>query len=283
MVQNNLLSEIHDLSQKLDQVLETIENSRENWIVCCESALMKIDESVRTAKSLISPYEFESTEDEVYFFKVLKPSLISKFIFYTKILSIESLKPATGAETLVKYYESEQKKLNAFYKDNAEFYSYYRRGATYLDHKYFVRNSFDMKMRLSAGFYNLDAAFTTSHDHLVAHILANVKLEVYLKEQLYIVKNDKPDIREYRSVLSWSSSKVSLIELIYSLHLMKCFNAGNMELSEVIRTFEKMLAVDLSNFHKILGEIKLRKINRTKFLRSIHENLEQHFTELDGK
>ncbi|MBD8084641.1 RteC domain-containing protein [Chryseobacterium caseinilyticum] len=283
MVQNNLLIEIHDLSQKLAEVLETLENNRENWIACCESALMKIDETVRVAKSLVSSCEFESTADEVYFFKVLKPSLISKFIYYTRILSIESLKPAMGTEVLLKYYESEQKKLNTFYKDNAEFYSYYRRGATYLDHKYFVRDSFDMKMRLSAGFYNLDSSFTTSHDHLVAHILANSKLEVYLMEELYTAKNVKPEIREYRSALSWSSSKVSLIELIYSLHLMKCFNAGNMEISEVIRTFEKMLGVDLSNFHKILGEIKLRKINRTKFLQSLHDNLEQHFTDLDGK
>ncbi|MBD8084557.1 RteC domain-containing protein [Chryseobacterium caseinilyticum] len=283
MVKKNVLAEIQDLSQKLTHDLETVEINRESWIACCESALMKIDEAVRMTKSMISSYEFESTADEVYFFKELKPSLISKFIYYSKILSIESLKPATGTEILVKYYESEQKKLNVFYKDNAEFYSYYRRGAAYLDYKYFVRDSFDMKMRLSAAFYNLDASFTTSHDHLVSHIIANTKLDLYLKEQMHMIKNDLPEIKDYRSVLSWSSSKVSLIELIYSLHLMKCFNGGSRELSEVIRTFEKMLGIDLSNFHKILGEIKLRKINRTKFLRSLHENVEQHFTDLDGK
>ena len=283
MSQNNLLADIQNLSQSLAQSLESINSNQDNWITICETALMKIDEAIRRMKSMIVISDFETTADEVYFFKQLKPSLISKFIYYTKILSIESLKPAQGKEGLIKYYESEQKKLNLFFKDNAEFYSYYRRGATYLDHKYFVRNSFDMKMRLSSGFYNLDSSFTTSHDHFVAHILANTDLEIYLKVEVEKIKNDRPQIKDFRSVLTWSSSKVSLIELIYSLHLMKCFNAGNIELTEVIRTFEKMLGTDLSNFHKILGEIKLRKINRTKFLQSLHENLEQHFIDLDGK
>ncbi|MCX8525904.1 RteC domain-containing protein [Chryseobacterium formosus] len=283
MSQKNLLTEIQNLSELLTEELDALTQNEDNWITVCEASLMKIDEVVRQTKALITSSEFETTADEVYFFKQLKPALISKFIYYTKVLSIESLKPVLGKEPLIKYYEAEEKKLNGFYKENADFYSYYRRGATYLDHKYFVRNSFDMKMRLSSEFYNLDVSFTTSHDHLVAHILANTELDRYLKNELVKVKNEVVRLKDYKSILVWSSSKVSLIELIYSLHLMKCFNAGNIELNEVIRTFEKILGADLSNFHKILGEIKLRKINRTKFLQSLYQNLEQHFTDLDGK
>lgn len=283
MLQNTLLEEIQNLSESLVQSLKAVENEEDNWITVCEKALMKIDEAIRLTKHMILTSEFETTADEVFFFKHLKPALISKFIYYTKILSIESLKPALGKEGLLKYFLSEQKKLNIFYKEHTDFYSYYRRGATYLDHKYFIRNSFDMKMRLSLGFYNLDPSFTTSHDHFVAHILANNDLEIYIKGEVEKIENDTTPVRSYKSMLTWSSSKVSLIELIYSLHLMKCFNAGNIELVEVIRTFEKMVGTDLSNFHKILGEIKLRKINRTKFLQSLYENLEQHFTDLDGK
>lgn len=282
MVQKTLFKKIQDLHDKLLQNIKEANTQYDNWIGICEASLMKVDESVRILKSLIVDNQFQSIADEVHFFKDWKPLFISKFIYYSKILSIESYRPEAGDKVLRKYYENEQEKLKSFYRDNADFYSYYRRNATYLDHKYFVRNSYDMKMKLSFSFYNFDSGFTTSHDQYIAHIIANNRIEEYLRDEMDKIGNAVSEKSTFISPLSWSSSKVSLIELIYGLHLMRCFNGGNIELSEITRTFEKMLGVDLSNFHKILGEIRLRKTGRTKFLHLLEENLEQHFTDLDG-
>jgi len=150
-----------------------------------------------------------------------------------------------------------------------------------MDHKYFIRNSFDLKMKLSYNLYNFDENFTTSHCHLVAHILANDLLEVFLKQQTekeYKLAAKKAD---FLPTLKWSASKVALIELAYALHQSNCFNGGNIEFSEVMRFFEKVLDIELGNYYKTVTEIKDRKNGRVKFLNMLSANLDQHFKNMD--
>jgi hypothetical protein len=146
---------------------------------------------------------------------------------------------------LKKYYEAEQEKLRQFYNEHSEFYSYYRREATYLDHKIFVRNSYDLKMKLSFGFYNFDKSFTTSHDHMIARFMANQQMDKYLKKQLEALSENTNG--KTLSPLVWSASKVGLIELVYGLYQMRCFNGGNIELSEVVKFVERSLDTDLKS------------------------------------
>jgi hypothetical protein len=64
---------------------------------------------------------------------------------------------------------------------------------------------------------------------------------------------------------------------------MRCFNGGNIELSEVIKFVEKSLNTDLGNFHKTVFEIRNRKQGPTKFLQLISDNLNQHFMNAEGE
>ena len=211
---------------------------------------------------------------------VLAIIFISKFIYYSTVLDLESHKPNAGKNALNEYYEAELEKLKNFYKEQSDFYSYYRREATYLDHKIFVRDSYDLKMKLSLGFYNFDTSFTTSHDQLIAKFMANEKIEQYLKKQIERLSENNGD--ETSSRLVWTASKVGLIELVYALYNMRCFNGGNVELSEVVRFVEKSLGIDLGNFHKTIFEIRNRKKGPTKFLNLVIDNLNQYFQNMEG-
>ncbi|WP_306621879.1 RteC domain-containing protein [Chryseobacterium ginsenosidimutans] len=256
-------------------------DDNQDMVKVAENSLLLIDQAIRKVKDMVSTHHFENMAEEVYFFKKLKPQFISKFIYYSTILEIESQKPNAGNKALKKYYESEQEKLNNFYLEQAEFYSYYRREATYLDHKIFVRNSYDLKMKLSFGFYNFDTNFTTSHDHMIARFIATRQIDEFLKRQLEnLGKNTNG---KTLSPLVWSASKVGLIELVYALYQMRCFNGGNIELSEVIRFVEKSLNTDLGNFHKTIFEIRNRKQGPTKFLHLVSDHLTQHFLNTEGE
>lgn len=270
------ISKFHDdLELKINEVYD-----EEDMVKISEKCLVLIDESIRKVKELISVHQFDNIAEEVHFFKKLKPQFISKFIYYSMILDLESHKPNAGNKVLKKYYESGQEKLKIFYEEQAEFYSYYRREATYLDHKIFVRNSYDLKIKLSFGFYNFDTSFTTSHDHMIARFVASQQFDKYLKKQLSNL-SDHDGVKTF-SPMVWSASKVGLIELVYALYQMRCFNGGNIELSEVIRFVEKSLDTDLGNFHKTIFEIRNRKQGPTKFLNLISEHLTQYFENMDG-
>lgn len=77
------------------------------------------------------------------------------------------------------------------------------------------------------------------------------------------VKNSHTE--EKYPVLQWTSSKVSLLELLYALHLSQCFNAGNLNFIEIVRHAEKVLHINLGNVYKTIGEIKSRKYKRKRF------------------
>lgn len=280
MVTKTIFRKIAKLHEELELKINEAYDE-DNMLKVAEKSLLLIDDSIRKLKSLVSAHHFENKGEEIHFFKKLKPKFISKFIYYSTVLDLESHKPNAGKNALKEYYEAEQEKLKNFYKEQSDFYSYYRREATYLDHKIFVRNSYDLKMKLSLGFYNLDTSFTTSHDQLIAKFMANEKIDHYLKKQIDSLSENNENQNSSRLV--WSASKVGLIELVYALYHMRCFNGGNVELSEVIRFVEKSLGTDLGNFHKTIFEIRNRKQGPTKFLNIVSDNLAQHFQQTEGE
>lgn len=279
MVTKTFFRRVESIKEALNKELISIEESGYSALELSEYALVKIDKDLRTIKQMVSGFIFENTADEIYFFKQVKPYFISRYIYYSMLLNMEVSKPRTGGKAMKKYYDQELEKLREYKRLYQDFFDYYSRGATYLDYKYFVRNSYDLKMRLPLNLYNYDASFSTSHDQYISCFMAHERLTHYIISLQENEPFSKGDLS--KSKLSWSHSKVSLIELIYALHHAKCFNHGNIDFSELVRYTERILSVDLKNVHKTIGEIKSRKNERTKFLRFLDQNLNQILLDLD--
>ncbi|WP_027375695.1 RteC domain-containing protein [Kaistella palustris] len=277
-----LFDKAKQMYQQLCSALEDIQTENAaNPIEAYEKALMEIDAAIRNLKVHASQTDFISTAEEVYFFKKVKPLFVSQFIYYSKILSIEAGKPNAGQYVVKEYYEFELQNLKTFVDEHYSFYEYYRRKATYLDAAYFVRRQFDFKMNVDPHLYNFDEAFTTSHDHLVSQIMANDRLEKYLLQSIYQLEGYFYEKFSNKSPITWTGSKSALIELVYALHVMHCFNGGSADFSECIKSVEKSFNIDLGNFYKTLHEIKNRKTGRTKFLQALTDHLAQHFEGLE--
>ncbi|WP_430393710.1 RteC domain-containing protein [Chryseobacterium profundimaris] len=67
--------------------------------------------------------------------------------------------------------------------------------------------------------------------------------------------------------LSWTGSKVALIELVYALQTEGVFNNGNADLKEIIENFEQIFSIDLGQFNRVFLVIRIRKSSPTKFFR----------------
>jgi len=115
----------------------------------------------------------------------------------------------------------------------------------------------------------------------VATIISNDELVDFLMVGIKALETGQERERIGKSRLKWTAPKVALVELIYALHHSRCFNTGTLGLGETMKAFEDMLEVDLQNFHKVLTEIRARKVNRTKFLQQLQNNLEQLFLDTD--
>ncbi len=237
-------------------------------------------DKIAKLKKFVAETGFGNQEEEIYFFKFLKPKVISKLVYYNAIYKIETKKPYGSDKILKKYLNNEIGKLKRFFDNNLEFYKYYRTNSTYLDLKYFVRGKHDIKLSLDTFYFEADHTFSTSHDYKVAKIIANDLIQVYLEDQL---TNSGQKKVAANSSLNWTGSKTALTELIYALYAQGAFNNGNADIKIIAKVFENTFNIDLGDFYHTYMELKSRKINRTKFLDSLHDALIRKMDEDDER
>jgi hypothetical protein len=267
---------INLLLSDLNEQLNFIDLEIDNPIKKCEKAIEISIKAFDSLKKLMLKLSFKSNEEEIIFFKEIKPQFLSKFIYYNAIYKIETRKPYGGDRIVKKYYQNELIKLKRFFDNNLEFYKYYRTGSTYLDVNYFLRGKIDIKMVLDSYYIETDRTFSTSHDYIVSRIIANDLIELYLEDKLLNMntKDQKEKSQVNHKVKqTWTGSKVALIELLYALHTEGVFNNGASDLKEIAEYFESVFDIDLGQYHRAFLEIRVRKSEPTKFLNILKEKL----------
>ena len=279
-------SETLKLHSELEEQLHFIILETDDSIKRAELSIEVINISVKKLRSFIVKHKFKSENDEIHFFKKLKPSIYSKLIYHNSVYNIEAKMPTGGDEATKKYLAKELDKLKQFFHQNLEFYKYYRTNSSHLDHKYFVRGKHDIRLELESFIFDSDPKFTTSHDHRISKILANDQLQVYLEDRLASYQRPGQIAASQvlpKTKLNWSESKTALIEIIYALHSQGVFENGKADLKEIASYFETMFNIDLGDYYRTYLEIRMRKSGRTKFLDNLKNNLLKRMDEADDK
>ncbi len=275
---------INTLLSDLNEQLNFIDIEIDDTINRCEKAIEIIIVSIQKLKILFLKEKFKNQEQEIDFFKNIKPKFTSKFIYYNIIYKIETKKPYGGERIVKKYLNNELQKLKTYFDNNLDFYKYYRTGNNYLDFKYFVRGKFDIKLTIDSFFFEVDHNFSTSHDFKVAKILAHDLVQVYLENKLIEINNKsvkEKSQHNHNAKLTWTAPKVALIELLYALQSEKVFNNGSTDLKEIAEYLENIFNVDLGQYRRTFLEIRVRKAERTKFLNTLKETLEKRMNNSD--
>ncbi|SFZ94334.1 RteC protein [Flaviramulus basaltis] len=275
---------ITSLLANLNDQLSFINLETDNESTLCERAIEVILKSIDVLKKVVTKTKFKTESEEIFFFKEIKPQFTSKLIYYNTLYKIEMKKPNGGNRIVKKYYNNELIKLKAFFDNELEFYKYYRSGSIYLDHKYFLRSKFDIKMSLDSYYFEADISFSTSHDFKVAKILANDLIQLYLENQLVVIENKDNGEKSQRKPnlkMIWTSQKVALIELLYGLHTEGVFNNGAADLKDIAEYFEHIFEIDLGQYRRTFLEIRTRKADRVKFLTSLNKGLLKRMDDTD--
>ncbi len=188
---------IKQLNKQLKTSLHSIERKNIGPIEKSEESASCIDEALTNLKSFISSYTFLNKEDEIYFFKHIKPEILSELIYHEKVYNIESNRPLGNLKTQETFIRNELDKLTFFFYENKDFYRYWRTQGKHLDDRYFTRyNKMNLNLYMGSLKYHLDNDFSTSHDYLLAEILANDRISIFLKNELelLLIKEENPQI-----------------------------------------------------------------------------------------
>ena len=278
---------LEDLS-KLNDVLQLLELETDCPVKLAEMAIPIIFNALEKLKGDVVTNDFNSVEEEIHFFKHVKPLFLSKLIYYNRIFKIEKRKPQCGKKVLSKYFRKEQKRINLYFEDNLDFHKYIKCSDTCQDRKFFTRGVFDVKQCLNSSYFSSDFRFNTSHDNKAATILSNELILIYLESSIGLLKkfncidliSKKAECVPKVGII-WTGKKVALIELIYALFIDGAFNNGNADLNEIVKAFEIAFQIDLGNFSRTFSEIKARKMNRIKYMEVLADKLSAKMDESD--
>lgn len=178
---------INEILHRINEEMELL-GIDEN--VCVEDALHMID-VIRplfdNLRSMTVKYEFQNEDEEIHFFKDIKPDILSRYLYFYKITRIEMKRPIGSDDVQREYLHCQLDNLKYFFDQNLDFYQYYRSKATHLDSYYFVRYKANFRLCVDSAFLDKDPAFSTGYDYKVAKILSNEMLRIYLNRQLQLL------------------------------------------------------------------------------------------------
>ncbi|MFV0269150.1 MAG: RteC domain-containing protein, partial [Draconibacterium sp.] len=133
-----MLEYITKLRKETDELVDKIESSESNILKKSIEASHVLADAFNQLKLFIASYEFKNEEEEINFFKEIKPKFCYRMIYYRKLYNIEMNRPA-GLDKQKEYLNEELEEINKYNTKRLDFIRYYRSGASHLDSLYFLR------------------------------------------------------------------------------------------------------------------------------------------------
>jgi len=240
-----------------------------------------LEELLDSVKQCVIGEGFRSIAEEIEFFRIVKPQILGKLIYYNKVFRIETLCPAHTGTLHHKYFLGLLQELKQEYKEHicgSNFYRYYRSGRTDRDEEYFTRGRINYRDGLSSFVFEIDRQFSTYYDSMVARIVANELVYSYLLTKINPDENAERLLNNPDSTkdVFWTDSKNALIELIYALYAAGVVSHGKIGIRKVSLMFQVLFRIPLGDVHHAFHRMKDRTGNRTAFLDHLKESLEHY-------
>lgn len=267
-IKNNSLV---DFEHELCLILNTYSNEVEK----AKKIIIFIEDILKQLTDWLKNHVFETIQEEIKFFKEIKPNIVAKLIFYKEMLILVATLPLDKSKR-VKHFEKKLDTINQFHRKNREFIKYIKSHSTHFDELYFSRKQYKDLFLNDCMVINQDAKLCTSHDYLLAEVLAFELLALHIENRIDSINQSCAITNnQIQSNLHWTAKKIDLIELIYALHEAKVFDNGQADIKEINHVFEKAFQIDLGeNITRSFIDIKNRKTDQTRFLSQLQNALE---------
>ena len=261
------------LKKKVDVKIEQIECSEVSTMNKSLEACHVLADAFNQLRAFVLPYNFKNEDEEILFFKEIKPKLCFRLIYYRKVYNIEMNRP-TGIDKQREYLSEFLDDINKYNCKRLDFIRYYRSGSTHLDTLYFLRGKTDGEQYLETFFYELDPNFTTNCDFKVAKILSNDMLAAYLTQEIELLNDNGVKIGAYNfptTKMTWKGTKAELQEQVFSWDSAGVF--GDIPLTQLYDYIQNVFNIKLDrNLSRTLGDLKIRN-TPTPFLDKLKDSL----------
>lgn len=241
-------------------------------------AAKRIRKTLTMFRRRISVEGFRSEEEEIHFFKYVKPRVSSYLIFFLLLAEIEEQRLFDDKKEVQSCIDKKQRWFRYMMKENQEFVRYYRLGLTHTDRIYFLRGKNLGALSKHSSKQQDDPEFNTSHDGIAANIMAFDLFQKYLSPK----PEFQPTFGPPKPKLKWTANRLDLVELIYALHGSGAFNYGEAELKDICETLESSFQIQIGDLYRAFHDISNRKKDQIKFVSRLEDDLYKKILEIEG-
>lgn len=252
-IYRNTLQRLKEEEERITLAPERVVAESRKMVTCLHEHLEKL-------KDHVLKEDFENSEDEIEFFRIIKPLIFGKLLYYNKIFKIESGRPVEVGKISRKYFKSKLEKLEGYYINEVtgtDFYKYYRSESSKKDQQYFVRGNLDLLPGVRSRFFDADHRFSTYYDYEAARIIECELLYEYLHLRLS-GQCDHPGNSLPEMKILWTESKSALIELIYALHASQSVGYGKLSIRQLVTLFQIAFNIQLGDASHAFHRMKFR-------------------------
>lgn len=274
-----MLRKVEELLNRLESGLNQIKASTCDHEEYAQLSLEMVIVHLNKVNELTADYYFESESDEIEFYKHYKPKLVSRYFYFYRLVQYEICKAKKDPACLRKYFRKERKRILRFFNRHIDLVAYYRNADLTADNAFFTHKSCCSSICCEKMFLVLSNPKQSKNDLILAEIMANELLFIYLEKELNRLKPIDEQSMLIETHFRWTGSKVALVELIYALASSKMINNGDVEIKDLVRLFEQVFHQKIDAPYQVFNEIKARKHDQTKFLDQLRDGLVKRILE----
>ncbi len=239
--------------------------------VSIKEILNRLSDHYGDAREKFINNTFQSTSQEIDYFKLYHSQLISLFLYYKSVQNIEQRLIYKSLKKQLKILKEEVDSLNGISDDHHDFIIYLTENKTHKDEEYFTLNP-EKKSSVSFTYMERDPAFSTHYSFLLGKILSTHRTLEYINGKVDSLKNRSIQSSTPLITLNWNGKKVEYVEVIRALHAEGAFTD---EISFVFKALSQVINIGPLDHFSIYKDIKKRTNATTKYLNKAADALQE--------
>ena len=271
----------NDVLEQLRKDLQKLENKPQDklWMLRCSIKISR--DALTKLKRLKQEDGLKNTSDQIEFYRNIKPRVLSRVIYFAISYNMELGLPMVSHKHQIKYLKKYLKRFQQFIDEYIDFYKYIKTENINHDEQFFTENYIDLKLFPEMGYFYTDPHFNTSHDTILANMLAYEGLIADIKSTIIKLKQKAGYLSDISSQikLEWSANNIDLVELIYALHCSGAVGAGKINIKQLANALELLFNIKLGNYSRAFLELSSRSSSPTKFLDHLKYSLEMSISQ----
>ena len=265
----NLLSELTNDLQK-------IAVTSENKVQQAERSFNAAEKAISRMREFIANYTFKSLDEEIKFFKEIKPEFQKELIYNEEILFLESRCPVGSHKARKIFIDSTLNRIQSYFERNNYIYNYCRSGETSFDTLYFVRSPKPIPL-VPVSYSDIDPIFSNPHSYKVAKLKAYEELKNYI-DGVYFNRCELAEDEEKKNNQAgrkriFTGPKAAIEEILQGMLAKGWINYGDYAAQQLFHDMESFFNVKLSDPSRSLIGMAIRKNGYTPHIDKMKDAL----------